>query len=55
MKKAAFQRPLTIALKQEAFEKVKLITDEQQISIAEWIRGAVDQALATFKQKEDTM
>jgi len=53
MKKAQFSKPLTIALKPEAFEQVKKITDEQEISIAEWIRNAVDMALAVIQQKKE--
>jgi hypothetical protein len=32
--------------------KIKQITDERQISIAEWIRDAVENKLLKFQQQE---
>ena len=55
MKKAQFTKPLTIALRPEAFEQVKQVTDYQQISMAEWVRDAVDAALKTNQQEEDDL
>ena len=45
MKNARFTKAFTVALHPDVFEKIKLITDKQQISMAEWVRDAVDQAL----------
>ena len=45
MRKARFQKQLTIAIPPEHFDEIKQITDEQQISIAEWVRDAVAAAL----------
>ena len=55
MKKAQFTKPLTIALSPSTFEEIKRITDDRQISLAEWVRDAVDAALKTNQRKEDTM
>lgn len=55
MRKARFQKQLTIAISPEDFEQIKRITDDQQISIAEWVRDAVAEALKTNQRKEDTM
>ena len=55
MKTARFTKALTIALNPEAYEQIKQITDAEQISIAEWVRDAVDAALKTNQQKEDTI
>ena len=55
MRKARFQKQLTIALSPEHFELIKQITDAQEISLAEWVRDAVDAALKTNQQKEDAM
>jgi hypothetical protein len=55
MKTALFTKPLTIALSPSTFEEIKRITDNEQISMAEWIRDAVAEALKTNQQKEDTM
>jgi predicted HicB family RNase H-like nuclease len=52
MRKARFQKQLTIAIPPEHFEQIKKITDDRQISIAEWVRDAVDVALKTNQRKE---
>jgi hypothetical protein len=53
MRTSKFTKALTIALPLEHFEQIKQITDEQQISIAEWVREAVAAALANDKMQED--
>lgn len=55
MRKSQFSRPLTIALPPEHFEQIKQICDEQDISIAQWVRDAVATALNNIKRKEDQM
>ena len=52
MKKAQFTKPLTIALSQSIFEEIKQITDDRQISMAEWVREAVDAALEEHKKQD---
>jgi hypothetical protein len=48
MRKAMHTRPLTISLCDEDYESVKQITDEKEISMAEWFREA-----ATLKFEQD--
>jgi len=55
MKIAQFTKPLTVALQPEVFDKIKQITDEKCISMAEWVREVVDAALSNQQQKGDTM
>ena len=55
MRKAKFQKQLTIAIPPEDFELIRQITDAQEISMAEWVRDAVDAALNNIKREEDTM
>ena len=55
MRKSQFTKALTIALPLEHFEQIKQITDEQQISMAQYVRDAVAAALTTNKPKEDNM
>ena len=55
MRKARFQKQLTIAISPEDFHVIKQITDEQEISLAQWVREAVNEALQTNKREEDTM
>jgi hypothetical protein len=53
MKTAEFTKSLTVSLRPEIFGKIKQITDERKISIAEWIRDAVDSVLEKHSPKED--
>ncbi len=55
MKQAIFTKSLTISIPPENYEQIKQITDEQCISMAEWVRNAVAAALTTNQQKEETM
>ena len=55
MKTQQFQKALTFALPSEHLEQIKQITDEQQISMAEWVRDAVAMALNNIKREEETM
>ena len=45
MRKSRFQKQLTFAVPLEHFELIKQVTDEQVISLAEWVREAVAEAL----------
>ena len=53
MKTQQFQKALTFALPMEHFEQIKQITDDERISIAEWVRDAVEMALNNNKREED--
>ncbi len=55
MIKAEFTKSLTIAMSLEHFEKIKKITDDRQISIAQWVRDALAIALTTNQEKEGPM
>ena len=55
MRTSQFTKALTIALPPEHFEQIKKITDDQQISIAQWVRKAVAAALTINQQKEDVI
>ena len=55
MRTSKFTKALTIALPPEHFEQIKQITDEQEISLAEWVRNAVASALKTNQPKEGKM
>ena len=46
MKQAVFTKSLSFALRPEAYDEIKAITDEKKISLADWVREAVDAALA---------
>ena len=55
MRKAKFKKQLTIAIPPEHFDQIKQITDENEISLAEWVRDAVAAALQTNQPKEEQM
>lgn len=46
MKKASFTRPFTVSFTKDVFQRIKVITDRNRISMAEWVRIAVEKALA---------
>jgi predicted DNA-binding protein len=55
MKQAVYTKSLTISMPPEQYEQIKQITDEQQTSMAEWVREAVDAALKKLQRKEDVI
>jgi len=55
MKIAQFTKSLTVSLRSEAYNLIEAITDDRKISKADWVRDAVDAALKTNQQKEDTI
>ena len=55
MRKAQYTKPLTITLRPEVYEEVKRITDAEQISMADFVRFAVENALSALNEKEENM
>jgi hypothetical protein len=55
MKTAQYTKALTVSLRPDVFDRIKQITDEQNISIGQWVRDAVDNTLANNNREEDTM
>ena len=45
MREAKFTKSLTVALPIDVYKKIKQITDDERISMAKWVRRAVDMAL----------
>jgi len=45
MKEAKFTKSLTVALPIDVYQKIKEITDNEKISMAQWVRRAVNMAL----------
>jgi hypothetical protein len=54
MKLAQYTKSLTVALRPEVYKKIKAITDEKRISMADFVRAAVDDAIVTIEQYEDS-
>jgi len=52
MKTAKFTKALTIALHPDVYERIKRITDVEQISMAEWVRHVLERVLKNAKPKE---
>jgi hypothetical protein len=45
MREAQFVKSLTVALSVDVYQKIKEITDDEKISMAQWVRRAINQAL----------
>ena len=45
MREAQFVKSLTVALPVDVYQKIKQITDDEKISIAQWVRKVVTIAL----------
>jgi len=45
MREAKFTKSLTVALPIDHYQKIKKITDDEKISMAQWIRKVVNLAL----------
>jgi hypothetical protein len=45
MREVKFTKLLTVPLSKDTFLKIKTITDQEKISMSEWVRKAIDQAM----------
>ena len=52
MKVARFTKPLSVGLEPEVYARIQQITDEQKISMAEWIRNALVLVLKQIDREE---
>ena len=52
MKHASFTKPLSVSFSQKVFQQIKDITDQQGISMAEWVRAACEKALNDKERSE---
>jgi predicted HicB family RNase H-like nuclease len=55
MKTAQYTKSLTVSLRPEVYDRIKRITDQKHISIGEWVRDAIENALSTMQPKEELM
>ena len=55
MRISQFHKSLSVALNKEVFDRIKEITDEDQISMSEWVRKAVDSELIKIKREGDNV
>ena len=53
MRTRQFSKSLSVALPSEHIEQIKQITDDRQISMAEWVRDAVATALKQYQREEE--
>jgi predicted transcriptional regulator len=51
MRKRQFTKSLSVALPEDHFELIRKITDEEQISMAEYVRTIVDEKLDKIRQE----
>ena len=45
MREAEFTKSLTVALSVDVYQKIKQITDDEKISMAQWVRRVVNLTL----------
>lgn len=50
MKKAQFTKQFSASFTAETYDRIKELTDQQGISMGEWVRIAVEGKLATINQ-----
>jgi hypothetical protein len=55
MKKARYTKALTVALRPDVFKRIRELTDEREISMADWVREVVDTSLETNQREGDKM
>jgi tartrate dehydratase alpha subunit/fumarate hydratase class I-like protein len=55
MRVRQFSNSLSVALSQDHFEQIKQITDAEKISMAEWVRNAINVELQKYQHEEDVM
>ena len=53
MREAQFTKSLTVALPIDDYQKIKGITDDERISMAQWVRRAVNMALEGDAAEEE--
>jgi hypothetical protein len=53
MKRARYTKGISLSLTPDQYEKIRSITDEQEISIAEWFRAMVDQVLQSDSGEQE--
>jgi hypothetical protein len=53
MREAKFTKSLTVALPINMYQKIKQITDDEKISMAQWVRRSVNMALEGDAVKEE--
>ena len=51
MKQAIFTKSLTISMPPEQYEQIKQITDEQCISMAQWVREVAEKVFSNYPEK----
>jgi hypothetical protein len=51
MRTSTFNKPLCVAFESEVYQKIKSITDQKKISMAEWVRMAVQKVLEMDKDE----
>ncbi len=51
MKQAIFTKSLTVSMPPEQYARIKQITDQERISMGEWVREAIGAALEKNRTK----
>jgi len=51
MRKKVLTRQLAVSVSEETWDKILKFTNEQEISISEWIRDAIEERFPTIAKK----
>ena len=54
MIEARFTKLLTVALEPKVYDRLKALTDEAMVSIAHWVRAAINQTLEKENESNKT-
>jgi len=52
MRQARYTKGLTVALQEEVYNKIRKITEQEKISMGEWIRNMADKALSNYNYQK---
>jgi tartrate dehydratase alpha subunit/fumarate hydratase class I-like protein len=53
MREAKFTKSLSVALPIDVYQKIKEITDDEKISMAKWVRRAINEILESDAVEEE--
>jgi hypothetical protein len=53
MKEAIFVKSLSVAMSVDVYQKIKEITDDEKISMAQWVRRAINEILEGDAAEEE--
>ena len=53
MRKRVFTTPITVIISQELHQQLQELTDQENISLSEWVRDAINQKLENLYKNQE--